>query len=132
MFRRQMVIFILVGALTTVLDIGLLKALMCLGVNYAIATSLAFCAALVFNYVAHARVTFQSMRTKANLMRFLATVLFNYLLTLTFVVAGHNWFDSVLAGKFASIPVVAATGFLLNRYWVFRKKIEPPVISCAR
>ena len=124
MIKRQLLAYIVVGLATTFLDVGTLATLLHLGVHYAVATTIAFVAALAFNYLAHASVTFEAAHSFASIQRYGVILGVNYLLTLAMVAASNAWLATPMIGKLASIPVVAAIGFLSGRYWVFREKKE--------
>jgi putative flippase GtrA len=120
-FSRQLATFLAVGIASAALDVGLLAGLLRLGVAYEIATTVAFFVALAFNYFSHAQVTFRARRTLRSMARYATLVVFNYGLTLVMVTLSHAWLDGVMAGKIASLPLVAIVGFVGGRHWVFRQ-----------
>lgn len=120
MIAPQFLVFAGVGLATTVIDVTTLAALLRLGAHYTVATTLAFAAALVFNYLAHASVTFRATRSLDSMLRYGLILTINYLLTLGLVGAANSWIDNPLVGKLASIPLVTLIGFFSGRYWVFR------------
>lgn len=126
MILRQFVVYIGVGILTALLDIGTMQALLLAGTGSTVAVSAGFTLGLVFNYFTHLRVTFKATGSQGSVLRFGILVLLNYGLTLACVELGLWLLDSVLAGKLLSLPVVAVNGFLLGRYWVFRKTAAHP------
>lgn len=119
MLQRQLLVYVGVGLLTAVLDVGTLQGLLLLGWSTTAAVTIAFLLALAFNYVCHQRYTFAAVHSLPVLLRFLALVGFNYLLTLGCVWLGERLLASVLIGKLVSMPLVTLTGFLLGKYWVF-------------
>jgi putative flippase GtrA len=119
---RQFTVYVFVGVLTTIIDIGSMQLLLGLGYSTTLAVSTGFLLALAFNYVTHQRVTFRAVHSAGTLMRFGVLVVVNYGLTLLCVHAGEHWLDSALAGKLASLPLVTLNGFLAGRYWVFQQK----------
>ena len=44
----------------------------------------------------------------------------NYLMTIACVALGQAVFDNPLVGKIVSLPLVAANGYLLGKYWIFK------------
>jgi hypothetical protein len=44
----------------------------------------------------------------------------NYILTIVCVALAVAVADNPLAGKILSLPLVAANGYLLSRYWIFK------------
>jgi putative flippase GtrA len=116
----QFMVYVAGGALSALVDIGLLQMLVMKGVGAIWATTLGFLAGLVVNYAFHAKVTFKNVTTPATLARFLFVTGLNYVLTLGCValaVAAYNW---PLLGKVLSLPLVALNGFFLSKYWIFK------------
>lgn len=116
----QFAIFIAGGVLCAAIDIGLMQLLIHNGLGNVAAASAGFGAGLLVNYLFHAKITFQSTTGGANFARYLCVVGINYLITIGFVAMGAALFDWPLAGKLASLPVVAINGFLLSKYWIFK------------
>jgi putative flippase GtrA len=122
MVVRQFLFYVAVGVLSAVIDIGSMQLLLGAGMAYQGAVSAGFMAGLVFNYTAHQRLTFRARHSTGTLVRFAILLALNYALTLFCVELALHFFEPVLTGKLISLPVVAINGFLLGRYWVFRKK----------
>ncbi len=120
MEARRFSIFVMVGAVCALLDIGLMQGLMAIGVYYLAATTLAFAVGVVANFFLHTHVTFDKAYSHTALVRFLGVVLVNYLLTLLVVASFQAGWHMPMLGKLASLPLVAINGFLLSRYWVYR------------
>ena len=118
--KRQFVVFVAVGVATTVVDVWSLAGMLRLNLASGVATTFAFALALVTNYCGHALFTFRAMFTHGSMLRFGVIVLLNYLITMLCVTASKFSLDSVMIGKFASIPVMTAISFLSGRYWIFR------------
>lgn len=116
----QFGIFVLGGGLSALVDIGLMQILIFQGIAPFAAATAGFVAGLCVNYMFHAKVTFKNVTNISSLSRFLGIVVINYLITLGFVALSLNFFDMALLGKIVSLPVVAANGFLLSKYWVFK------------
>lgn len=123
MLTRQFLTYLLVGVLTTIVDIGSMQIMLSLGYPTTLAATVGFMLGLAFNYVTHQRVTFRADHSTATLLRFGVLVAVNYLLTLLCVHAGEYWLDSALAGKLLSLPLVTINGFFSGKYWVFRRKL---------
>ena len=121
MILRQFVVYVAVGVLSALLDIGTMQLLLQSSLAYPAAVSAGFIVGLLFNYAAQQRVTFRAEHSLRAAWRFGVLLLLNYLLTLACVEAGVRAVDSVLAGKLLSLPLVALNGFVLGRHWVFRK-----------
>lgn len=117
---RQFAVFVAVGVLCAIVDVGLLQLLVVLGVRALPAASVGFLAGLGLNFALHTRVTFRAGWSYTAALRFGAVVLANYLLTLLFVAASVAWWAEPLPGKIVSLPVIALNGFFCSRHWVFR------------
>jgi len=118
--RRQFIVYIGVGILSALVDIGTMQALLMLDVDLRIAVTLGFAIGLLFNYLCHERITFRATRSTATLLKFGIVTLMNYALTMICVHLSVQLLDSVLTGKIISLPLVAVNGFLLGRYWIFK------------
>jgi putative flippase GtrA len=116
----QFALFVLGGVLSAVVDVGLMQALLNNGASLVAATSSGFLAGLAVNYAFHAKVTFRQMHTASAVARYLCVVAINYLLTLAIVALAQYLVGSALLGKLLTLPVVAANGFLLSKFWVFK------------
>lgn len=112
--------FILVGLVTALADIAVMKALLHMQFPAWICATMGFLVGLIVNYVLHTLVTFESRISFQRLGRFLIVILVNYGLTLVCVQFGLSSLDSAMLGKIISLPLVAVNGFLLSRFWVFR------------
>lgn len=118
--QRQFLLFVAGGVLTALVDIGLMQLALRAGVPSLAAASLGFAAGLAVNYAFHARVTFARLSNRHSMLRYLAVVAVNYGLTLLLVALAQALLANPLAGKLISLPVVAANGFLLSKFWVFK------------
>ncbi|MGK5066914.1 GtrA family protein [Janthinobacterium sp. RT4P48] len=118
---RHFSIFVGGGLLSAVVDIGVLKALLVAGATSPLAVAGGFLAGLIVNYLFHQNLTFKSRASLQKACRFLIVVGINYLMTLGFVYLSDNVMGlGVIVGKICSLPFVAANGFLLSKYWVFK------------
>lgn len=118
---RQFGIFVAGGLLSALVDIGALEALLHLGVHFAGATTAGFLAGLVVNYAFHSRVTFETAASTSNFTRYLCVVGLNYGLTMGCVALAVALAGMPLAGKIASLPLVAVNGYLLSKFWIFKQ-----------
>ena len=120
LLQRQFMVFVAGGVLTTLLDLGVMQLALHYGLAPLSAASAGFAAGLAVNYAFHARVTFARLTSGASLMRYLCVVALNYGLTLLLVALAQWLCGMPLAGKLLSLPLVAANGFLLSKFWVFK------------
>ena len=116
----QFLIFVGGGLLCALIDIGIMQILIRSHYPPVLAASAGFLAGFVVNFAFHAKVTFKSVATPATFLRFMCVVGMNYLITIALVGLGVAWWQSALAGKVASLPVVAVNGFFLSKYWIFK------------
>lgn len=119
-FHPQFLVYVGVGVLTTLVDVGAMAVLMNLGLDAQLATTASFVLGLLVNFLLHTRITFAAQIGWGCAMRFWAIVLVNYGLTLVFVMMAQWLGFNAIAGKIASLPVVAINGFLLGKFWAFR------------
>lgn len=116
----QFFLFIAGGCLSALIDIGLMQLLIAAGVAPLLAASAGFLAGLAVNFAFHARVTFNTLATPATFTRYLCVVALNYLLTIGLVALSVALGWSPLAGKLASLPVVAVDGYFFGKFWIFK------------
>jgi len=117
---RQLAVFLAGGVLSAAVDIGVLQLLLHYGAHFALATTVGFMTGLLVNYAWHSRVTFDTAATPSSFARYLCVVLLNYLLTLGCVALADTVFGMPLAGKIASLPLIAVNSYLLGKYWIFK------------
>lgn len=120
LMRPQFVLYLAMGVITALVDVGTMALLLSAGTEVQLATTSGFVVGLIVNYVLHSRVTFVARINWQTARRFWVIVLVNYGLTLLMVLAVQWLGQSALAGKLASLPVVAIHGFLLGKFWAFR------------
>lgn len=117
---RQFAVYLSGGVLCALIDIGIMQLLIHRGVYYASATTAGFLAGLLVNYAFHSRVTFNAGATPMRFARYLCVVAVNYLITLACVGAALALLGSPLAGKIVSLPLVALSGYVLGKFWIFK------------
>lgn len=121
LFSRQFVIFIFGGVVSALVDIGVMQLMIAANVSPLLAATAGFFLGLLVNFVYHASVSFKSAMSLPVLIRFLMVVGINYLITMLFIyISLMLTKQGVLPGKILSLPVVAANGYLLSKYWVFK------------
>lgn len=117
---RQFAVFVSVGVVCAIVDVGTLQLLVWGGSDPLFAATAGFFGALLLNFVLHLRVTFAATWSRRAVWRYLLIVAFHYGVTLGFVAASDGLGLGPLPGKLVSLPLIAANGFLLCRHWVFR------------
>ena len=118
---RQFGLFVFGGVLCALVDIGLMQLLLHNGLHFASATTAGFLAGLLVNYAFHSRVTFDAAASSSSFARYLCVVGLNYLLTMGCVSLAVSLAGMPLAGKIVSLPLVSVSGYLLSKFWIFRK-----------
>lgn len=120
-FRQpQFLLYLSGGVLSALIDIGLMQLLLAGGLGVLTATSAGFLGGLLVNYLFHAHITFKQPRSRSSFVRYMCLVGANYLLTLLIVAIAVWLCGSALVGKLLSLPIIAANGFLLGKYWIFK------------
>lgn len=119
---RQVATYIAGGVLCAVVDIGVMQVLLRAGAHFTGATTAGFLAGLLVNYAFHSRVTFDAAASASSFARYLCVVGLNYLLTMGCVSMAVTLAGMPLAGKILSLPLIAANGYLLSKFWIFRKR----------
>ncbi|HHQ4804307.1 GtrA family protein [Aeromonas veronii] len=119
---KTFIIFCLVGVVSAVVDLSVLYILNNIIVEtLIISVTLAFIAGLAANYILHTNITFRSKASTTNATKFLFVVAFNYLLTLAVIKFGVDFASfGVIVSKIISLPIVAISGFILSKYWVYK------------
>jgi putative flippase GtrA len=118
---RQFATFIAGGLLCALVDIGVMQLLLRAGAHFTGATTAGFLAGLLVNYAFHSRVTFDAAASTSSFARYLCVVGLNYLLTMGCVSLAVAQAGMPLAGKIVSLPLVSVSGYLLSKFWIFRK-----------
>jgi putative flippase GtrA len=118
---RQFGTFVAGGLLCALVDIGVMQGLLHAGAHFTGATTAGFLAGLLVNYAFHSRVTFEAAASTSSFARYLCVVGLNYLLTMGCVSLAVSLAGMPLLGKIVSLPLVSINGYLLSKFWIFRK-----------
>jgi len=118
---RQFVIFVVGGGASAVVDVIVTWMMLTANANDALAVTVGFISGVALNFIYHTRVTFSARFTVGSATRFLTVLLFNYVLTLTIVFILKNTMGvETLIGKIISLPVIAVSGYIASRFWIFK------------
>jgi putative flippase GtrA len=117
---RQFGVYVAVGVLSALVDVGTMQFLIWNGVYYSSATTAAYLVSLLVNYGFHSALTFEAGPSTVRFVRFLCVSGANYLLVMGCVVAGQMLCGSPLAGKIVSLPLAAICGYLFGKFWIFK------------
>lgn len=117
---RQFAIYVVIGVVSAVVDIGLMQLLIFLGVHYLGAATFGFVLGLLVNFLLHSLITFKQAYSLGAFLRFLVGVVVNYLLTVLVIQTFYYLGVVPLVGKIISLPIVAVSGFIMSKYWIYR------------
>lgn len=118
--KRQLLVYIIVGGLSALLDIAVMQVLILSKTDFRLATTAGFVIGLIFNYLCHQNITFRSRLSLRSTLRYATIVGFNYLLTLGLVMVTVSLWQTALPGKLLALPIVALIGFFVGKMWIFR------------
>ncbi|MBU6381933.1 MAG: GtrA family protein [Proteobacteria bacterium] len=116
----QVATYLSVGVISAAVDVVVLYALVELHLMLWLATLIGFFAGLGVNYALHSRFTFNVSYSSTAFLRFVSIAFLNYGLTLCFVLAFEYLSLSPVHGKLVSLPFIAANGYVISKYWVYR------------
>ena len=121
LLSRQFLLYLTGGLLSALIDIGILQLMIRAGINPWLSTTAGFFVGLLFNFLFHANLTFRSATSLRSFIQYLVVVGLNYSITLLFIYISYSLMhEGVLPGKIVSLPVIAANGYLLGKYWIFK------------
>lgn len=125
-FSKRFVIYLLVGAFSAAVDLGVFQWLMYLGYSVNVALFFSFVSGFCVNYIGHASFTFKVKFSCLSFIKYLFVVVLNYLLAFCVV-----WFcifiwNSPFFGKLVSLPLVALSGYHLGKRWIFAADARLP------
>jgi len=128
----QFVLYLFVGGISSVLDVGGFAALKYLGVQYLAASTLSFIAATILNYFLSYVLAFTRGKysQRSEVIRFWLVSLVGLLINTAVV-----WLlvqaigAQPLIGKIAAVPVVLVWNFVGRRLFVFHKDLPPTAMA---
>ena len=126
--QRQLFYYLVIGGLTVVVDIGLLVLLHeSFGVPLGVATTVAFCTAVVVNFLLNrtAMSSWGSRGLTQHALRYGSLVVANYVITLVVVTTAGHVGNRYLVAKVAVVAASTLWNFLLYRHWVFSPPRPP-------
>ncbi|MFN0263113.1 GtrA family protein [Tepidamorphus sp. 3E244] len=112
----------MIGVISALLDIAVMQILLLAGINYLVATTIAFALSVIVNFSLHSKYTFSLGIAYRHLWKYLILVVLNYLVTVLIVATFEHTLASPMIGKLISLPVIAVIGFTVSRFWVFRQR----------
>lgn len=118
---RQPLIFVVVGAVVTLIDLGLTYLVILVTSTRVFSVSVGFFGGLLSSYLLHAKISFSaSLSPVSQLPRFAVLVGVNYLITLGVVLVATDFLhQTIMVGKVLSLPVVALVSYFVSKHWVY-------------
>lgn len=117
----QFLTYLVIGVLSALIDVGTTMLLISEGVGSIWSLTVGFFSGLSLNFVLHAKITFKSRCTYDTLIRYSIVVLANYVITIVVSWLFDFWLGSLMIGKVVSLPLVAFSGYLLGKHWIFKR-----------
>ena len=118
---NQFLIFIIVGFLTALIDILSVLILENLNINYRICIVFGFLLSVLVNFYLHSMVTFGVKCSHHIFTKFIIVVIINLILTFILVEILIFLEVKLIISKIICLPIIAINGFLLSKYWIFKK-----------
>jgi putative flippase GtrA len=128
----QFVLYLFVGGISSVLDIGGFAALQYAGVAYLAASTLSFIAATILNYVLSYVLAFTRGRhsPRSEIIRFWLVSLVGLLINTAVVwILVKALAAPPIWGKVVAVPVVLVWNFVGRRLFVFSKELPPAAMA---
>jgi len=117
---RQFTLFVVVGGVSALIDLGLFELIHWLGVFPAIASGCSFLASTLINYWANRQFVFNNVFTWGNFVRYFTLVAANLVVSMLLVFAGTQLGIDATLAKLASMCVIVVVNYFLSRRWVFQ------------
>ncbi len=128
----QFVLYLFVGGISSVLDIGGFAALQYAGVAYLAASTLSFIAATILNYVLSYVLAFTRGKhsPRSEIIRFWLVSLVGLLINTAVVWLLVKLLSAPpIWGKVVAVPVVLVWNFVGRRLFVFSKELPPATMA---
>lgn len=94
-----------------------------LGINEKLSMTLMYLAGVVFGYAANYRWTFSQVNNRGAMLRYIFMHISGYLINLIILYVVVDWFGYPhQLVQIVAIIIIALFGFLMCKYFVFRKK----------
>jgi putative flippase GtrA len=121
--KKQIVNFILVGVINTVVGYGLYALLLFVGFHYILAVFFATVLGVLFNFKTIGKYVFNSIDNKL-IIKFFGVYSLVFIVNIVLIKIFKDFgFDEYLAGLIATFPS-AIISFVFNKYYVFKGGLE--------
>jgi putative flippase GtrA len=118
--HRQLLVFLVVGGSSALLDVSVMKLLLLGGSGVMAATTAGFLCGFLFNFVFHARFTFAARMTPVRFARYVGVVAANYVLTVGIVQLAETLFHSPVAGKVLALVLLPVMSYQAGKHWIYK------------
>ncbi|MEG1498028.1 MAG: GtrA family protein [Bacteroidales bacterium] len=126
LLSKKLIRFFLVAGLNTVFGYLVFAFFIWCGLHYTLATLLGQVIGVLFNFKTYGALVFKNKKNKL-LPRFISVYIFTYFCNIgamTLLINLTGWSDYAVAA--VMVLPIGLLGFLLNQYFVFRKKPTLP------
>jgi len=121
--KKQVISFILVGILNTIVGYSLYAFFIFLGFNYLLSVLFATILGIIFNFKTIGKLVFNNSNKKL-FFKFIITYIIVFFINVFFIKIFRSYgLNDYLAGFLAILPC-AIISFMLNKYYVFKEKNE--------
>jgi putative flippase GtrA len=116
---EQIIAFLFVGGLNTVVGYGLYAFFIYLGLNFLLAALFSNTVGIIFNFNTTGRLVFQN-RDNSLFLRFIAVCVFCYACNVTINRFLQSFVPNLYWSGFLTVFPVAVITFTLNKFYVFK------------
>ena len=118
---RNFIIYFVIGLACVVIEISLYKILI-LQINFYRANIFAIFLASIYSFLMNLNFNFKRDDQKIKrYIKFISVIFFGMALSTLLLKITLIYYDPIIA-KYTTIPIVAFSQFLLNKYWTFKEK----------
>lgn len=118
---RNFIIYFVIGLACVLIEVSLYKILI-LQINFYIANIFAIFLASIFSFLMNLNFNFKRDDQKIKrYVKFISVIFFGMVFSTLLLKITFIYYDPIVA-KYITIPIVAFSQFLLNKYWTFKKK----------
>ena len=113
--------FVLIGVITTGLDVGVFYSTISLTDSIFFASTVSFVIAVVVNYLGHSFFTFKSGIGTENFVKYIVVLILQYFISLSLIVVFSWMLGNALMGKLTSLAIIVPLSFLLSNVYVYAR-----------
>ncbi len=113
-------LFVMVGMVNTLFGYSVFVLGIYCGLHYALASLIAFCLGIAFNFQTTGKIVFDSF-DKRLIGKFILVYVLMYFLNISLLKAGSYFITNMYFNGLIVTVIMAVISFLLNKYIVFKK-----------